>query len=536
MKKLTTKKSIALYGCAGFGVNLLNTVVGSYLCSALLTGGFREHIDTWTFNERNLVVAGLWSVIILVAKIVDGIIDIPMSSFTDNLKTKWGRRRPAILLGYLPMILAYVLFVTVIPDPNGPTVGNTLWFGAMLCVFYGFYTLTMLTYYATFSEIVDNDRDRVFLSNIKSICDVVYFSMSYALVPVFVNGGINIRTVALCTIPLSFTMIIPFFLIKEDATNEQDGETVAPGEAKGVNLIRALGIAFRNKAFLYWLCVIFVFNIGSTIFLSGINEFFSTTGLSMVAVMASSFAPVPVTILLYNRIVKKHGMRTAFQYVMGVFSLAMILMFIFKPMATRIPCAGTTVRDLKPGSNYAVTVRVDPTEEEKEGGAEAYNLTEIFTADENGVIDLTTVTVRDEHRETEQTYAAYAEDRPITVSEKKALQTPIAICCGIIASFAIGAFFSFSYTIPSELAAVENARTGICASSMYFAVEGLFEGISAGLASGPILVFIKQRDIASYIPLFVTAACMTAFFMAFFLSKTIAGFGKEKKVSEVSAS
>ena len=71
-----------------------------------------------------------------------------------------------------------------------------------LMLFYSAYTLTMLTYYATFSEIIANDDDRVFLSNTKSICDVVYFSLSFALVPVFVSMGMNIRIVALLFLPL----------------------------------------------------------------------------------------------------------------------------------------------------------------------------------------------------------------------------------------------------------------------------------------------------------------------------------------------
>ena len=40
MKKITSRKKLALYGCSGMGVNMMNLIVGSYLCSALITGGF----------------------------------------------------------------------------------------------------------------------------------------------------------------------------------------------------------------------------------------------------------------------------------------------------------------------------------------------------------------------------------------------------------------------------------------------------------------------------------------------------------------
>nr|MBO6295711.1 hypothetical protein [Schwartzia sp. (in: firmicutes)] len=41
MKILDKRWKMFLYGCAGIGINLLNLVVGSYLCSALLVGSFK---------------------------------------------------------------------------------------------------------------------------------------------------------------------------------------------------------------------------------------------------------------------------------------------------------------------------------------------------------------------------------------------------------------------------------------------------------------------------------------------------------------
>ena len=447
MKTISNKWKLILYGCSGLGVNMLNMIVGTYLCSALLVGGFVDNVANWTYLGKDLVIAALWGTLILVTKAIDGIIDIPLSSVTDNLRTRWGRRRPAIAIGFIPMITAYVLFLFPLSSERG--LANTLWFAGMLAVFYAAYTLTMLTYYATFAEIVDNDKDRVFLSNVKSICDVVYFSLSFALVPVFVGMGMNIRIVALIFMPLALTMLIPFFLIKEPSNRKADlaklEDNELPKDAKGVNFVEALKTSFSNKSFLYWLFVISVMNMGLQLFLSGINEFFSSSGLNMTFVMASSFAPVPFTLQLYNKFVKKFGIKFGLQYILVTFSCAMVGMFI---------CA------------------------------------ELFTG--------TSLLIG-------------------------------AIVCAVIASFAIGAFFSVAYTIPSQLAASENERTGICVSSMYFAVQGLFEGIAAGIASGVILVFLKQSGFVPYMTLIIAALCMLAFVLAIFLPKSIALMGKENK-------
>ena len=68
MKKFTSKKQLILYGCSGMGVNMLTLIVGTYLTSALLVGGFEEHIESWTYLNKDLVVAGLWGVLFFFAK------------------------------------------------------------------------------------------------------------------------------------------------------------------------------------------------------------------------------------------------------------------------------------------------------------------------------------------------------------------------------------------------------------------------------------------------------------------------------------
>lgn len=453
MKLLKKRWQLIIYACSGLGLNMLNMIMGVHLCNALIRDGFDSDIEFWTYENKTLVVVGLWMLLSVVVKALDGVIDIPLSAFTDNLRTRWGRRRPAIAMGYIPILISYVLFL--VPLQHDATLLNTLWFVFLLGVFYASYTLTMLTWYATFAEIVDNDRDRVFLSTVKSICDVVYFSLNFALVPLFVSMQMNIRVIALTFLPLALTMLIPLFMIKEDST--KDGIKVNGKLVKNerVGMFTSLKYAFRNRSFVFWLCCVAVMNTGLQLFLGGISVFFSNIGdgLNMTLIMASSFAPVPFTLVLYNKIVKKFGLKVAFQYILLVFSVGMSLMMICHVVSP-------------------------------------------------------------------------------------AVQLPIAIMCAIIVSFAIGAFFSISYTVPSQLAADENKKMGAAVTStMYFAVQGLAEAISASIATQVILVFIRTfgsgastetGPLVKFFPFFVSAFCMTAFVMAFFLPKSISKIGKEQ--------
>lgn len=444
--KIKGKGKLILYACSGLGVNMLNMIMGSYLCSALIVGvdtWAPEDIGLWTYAHKDLVIPALWMVLAAIAKVIDGLIDLPFSHFTDNLRTRFGRRKPALLIGFIPMIIAYLLMM--VPLDGSATVLNTIWFAAMLCVFYGTYTLTMLTYYATFAEVAETEQDLVLLSNAKSICDVVYMSMSFALVPVFVSLGMNIRIVALMFLPLALTMAIPFFMLKEKKyTKEEIAEAKKPeNKSQRLTVLQSIRFTFQDKPYILWLCVLFVANMGLQLFLSGINEYFSNTGLNMTLVMAPSFAPVPLTILLYNKLLKKKGLGFAYRTILLIFALGMGLMGL--------------VHFLPEG-----------------------------------------------------------------------WLTPFAIGCSVIVSFSIGAFFSVTYLVPSTRAALRQEENR-SASSMYYAIQGLFEAASAATASYVILTLLKITGGVSMTTVLVAVLCVAAVALSFILPKQMAHIGKQNK-------
>lgn len=463
MKKLP-KGLLLLYGCSGLGVNMLSMVMGSYLVSALQTGGFAaDDIGLWTYVDKDLILPAVWIFIGFFAKALDGIIDLPFATFADKLKTKLGRRKTGILIGFIPMLASYLLFLVSPFEPGFLNdIPSTIWFGVLLCSFYTFYTLTMLTYYATFSEICRDDKDTTFLSNTKSICDVAYMALVYALFPVFVNVlGFNVRNVAVIFLPLVLTMLIPFFLLKENSAEQ--------GEIRTLTLKSALATSIKNKTFIFWMFTCSVTTVGLQLFLGGINELFSTTGLDMTVVMASAFAPVPLTIMLYNHFIKKKGLGFAYRFVLGIFSFGMVILLlcVFLP----------DLLGLLPQAQQSIPKAFIP------------------------VIDFVTKNIM-------------------------TILTVTAIFAGILTSFAIGAFFSVTYMVPSRLAQLEYERTGKSVSSMLFAVQGLFEGIASGIATGVILTSLKWADKIWLLPLIVIVCCIGAFVMSFKFAPDVAHMGK----------
>jgi hypothetical protein len=328
-----SKPKLFAYGFSAIGINLLNLVMGIYLCHALYLPRTADGVietagANFTFMSKDLVIIGIWGVVITIAKIVDGVIDVPLANLVDRLNFKIGKRKSGLLLGFIPMTISFLLFLFIIFKDNltdGNLWVNTVWFGVLLILFYCSYTCSMLAYYGSFAEVTKNDSERTFLANIKSVADVFSYVIVYALVPVL-NGvvGENIRIVALMIFPLSFLLFIAIFLLKE-----KNSETTTEVQEKEPGMIASIVHVFKNKNYMVWMGVFAFMTFGIQFFLVGLPEFFSKvgdfSGGQIAMINAAAFAPVPLTIALYNFVIKKKGLRFGYTYAMIAVAIGMVV-------------------------------------------------------------------------------------------------------------------------------------------------------------------------------------------------------------------
>ena len=314
-----SKKKLFAFGFSAIGINMMKLIIGTYLCNAVLTAGFETNAANWTYFNKDVVSTSVWAIIILVVKIINSVSDFPFTAFLDNLKVKIGKRRFGVLLGFGPLVLAFIMFL--MPPSNDNLLLNTIWLGLFLILFYFAYSCVMLSYYASFSEVTKDDGDRRFLANIKSVADVVYYVLGFALIPVLVDF-INIRIIALIFLPLSLLIIAGIFLVKDNPE-----QTVSDTREKSQGFIKSIVHTCKNKEYIRWMIVfafmtfsIQLFLTGQSIFLDGTGGF---SGGQIAIVNACAFGPVPVTMMLYNFIGKKKGFRFGFVYAMLTFAFAM---------------------------------------------------------------------------------------------------------------------------------------------------------------------------------------------------------------------
>ena len=335
MRKLK-RWQIPLFAFASFGPCMLSTIISVYLVDALQIEGFGSDVANWTFAGKTIIAVGLFSVMKAISSIMDGLTEVPCATIVQNLKTRWGKRRPAILVGTVVLTLAYILFCFPITLEEN-SVANSIWFGILLTLFVSFFTLAINALFGTYAEITANDNDRLLLTNVKAAFDTIQYSIAYALIPVFIGFNINIRHIGLYMAPLSLTMLIAIFLIKENSSlpgavakyGDNAGETV---EEKPIGVVEGLKMTLGNKAFRAWLVIHGCFNLGLQMFLSGQNVLISgpmgLNGFQIAIINSSAFAPVPLMLILYRKIMSAKGYRFAFQTALGSFALGMLFMCI----------------------------------------------------------------------------------------------------------------------------------------------------------------------------------------------------------------
>ena len=191
MKRFRNLNSIGkeiLYAASGFGANLMMMMMGAYFSDAVNPAALGTGASALlqSISGTCLIVPVLFAVLGVIGKVFDGLIDIPFASITDNLKTKWGRRRLPIAICIIPMIVSFILcWIPVFGDNQ---LGNTIWIFAWQIVFFATYTMNLIAFYGSLSTVCADEKQRLRVSSFKSFFDTICYVLTYALVPVILKG------------------------------------------------------------------------------------------------------------------------------------------------------------------------------------------------------------------------------------------------------------------------------------------------------------------------------------------------------------
>ena len=413
MKKFRNLDSIGkeiLYAFSGFGANLMMIIMGAFFSDAVNPVALGTSKDAFwqSISGVQLILPALFIPLGIVGKVFDGLIDIPFASITDNLKTKWGRRRLPIAICIIPMIVSFILcWIPVFGDNK---VGNTIWIFFWQLIFFASYTMNLIAFYGSLSTVCADEKQRLRVSSFKSFFDTICYVLTYALVPVVLSGlEIHINQLVFFLSPLMLTMAIPLFMIKEGEKWEKkmiaEGYDITPlEEEKQVSLPKAFGGSFKNKPFMSWTIVNCCSFFGLQMFLVAMNALIiggmGLDSLGMTILNTCAFAPVPLMLYLFNRLKARKGIRFAYQLALLSFAFAIMSFLLGSRLIMGdkttikiiIGCIGGVVGSFGIGAffmmPYIIPAQISSVEEKlkKENKSAMYFAVQAFTTSVIGAI------------------------------------------------------------------------------------------------------------------------------------------------------
>ncbi len=144
------------YAAGLMGVALINTCLSSMLL-------YRYDPGSNTGQLSVLVPAAIVGVAFLIGRTAGAFFQPLAGYLSDSTRMKWGRRRPYIAAGSLPMVVSFVLLFN--PLISETTRGSSLYLLSLLSLFYLAMALYQVPYLAWLPELAPKDDQRVILSS-----------------------------------------------------------------------------------------------------------------------------------------------------------------------------------------------------------------------------------------------------------------------------------------------------------------------------------------------------------------------------------
>ena len=145
----TTTKPLPLKVCIGWGLGTLGPVTVLTATNVVLLRYLTDFVG---------LAAGVGASLIAFSKIFDAFIDPALGALSDRTKSRWGRRRPYLIIGSALLAVAVIAIFSV---PDFATVGmRTVYVGAILLFYAVAYSLFTIPYLSMPAEMTDSYQER----------------------------------------------------------------------------------------------------------------------------------------------------------------------------------------------------------------------------------------------------------------------------------------------------------------------------------------------------------------------------------------
>ena len=318
---LVKKTSPFRYGFAMFGTSIPINMFKSFAAI--------YYVDTLGLDMKQ------YALIPLIYAFVDAIDNPVYGYLSDNTRTKWGRRRPWLLIGTPLLVLSFILFFNV---PNGIQSNTTMLFVYMLLMYILTGTLDSLVnanYGSLFPELFKKDEERAKTNGIRQIWQLLAMAISIALTPMITEKiGYQLTSVIYGILALA-VMMYCFWGCRETETNYEELE-----KPKLIDSIIAL--VTNPRFWIFGLAGAFysaAFSLISQALPFYVKYTLGLGGSTTTIMLASVLGVAVIGIIVWSKLSKKIPIMTVWRIGFIVMAVGFIPLFFAKTLPVAIAIA-----------------------------------------------------------------------------------------------------------------------------------------------------------------------------------------------------
>lgn len=155
-----------VYAFGYFGVQLIAFSVGQIPQVFYIPEEGVALIAPLTIGGALLVGGYLFGLLNALGRIVDGVVDPWIGNMSDHWRSRFGRRKPFLIVGAPLMGLFLVLFT--LPPSQTPSLVNIAYLSVVYPLFFLFFTIAITPYLAMLPEITRTSADRLLVTTLQA--------------------------------------------------------------------------------------------------------------------------------------------------------------------------------------------------------------------------------------------------------------------------------------------------------------------------------------------------------------------------------
>jgi GPH family glycoside/pentoside/hexuronide:cation symporter len=318
-EKLSKAKKL-MYGAGDIGFSLTSTILGVYFLFFM--------IEVVGLRPATAAIP------ILVGKIWDFVNDPIFGHLSDRTRTRWGRRRPYLLFGALPLAFTFTM-LWYKPD-FGSTTALVIYYSVAYIIFEASATLLYMPYFALTPELTSDYDERTSLTSYRMFFSILGSLLAFTVPAIIVGEFVpeNASKVLLMGAIFGLVSALPMFLTFFGTEEREDLV-----DLKRPTILESIKSVWKNVPFRYGLGIFLATWISVDILQSSLLfyvKFVVQREPQNEIIMATIFVIAMFALPIWNWVSNRWSKRYAYMGGIAFWAVVQMVLMSLTPSASMV--------------------------------------------------------------------------------------------------------------------------------------------------------------------------------------------------------